>query len=68
MAYDDGEVRQQFSICFRARLLSADARTSSESKAVEWVSPSRLEDLQMHPSMRQRVADALRVDGPPHIG
>ena len=34
MAYDDGEVRQQFSIAFRARLLGGTPRTSSESRAV----------------------------------
>ncbi|MFC3688934.1 NUDIX hydrolase [Aquipuribacter hungaricus] len=68
MAYDDGEVRQQFSICFRARLVGGQLRTSSESKAVEWVEPEQLDKLSMHPSMRQRVADALRVDGRPHIG
>ncbi len=45
MAYDDGEVRQQFSICFRAKLVGGEARTSSESKAVEWVDPSRLDEL-----------------------
>lgn len=34
MAYEDGEVRQQFSIAFTARLGGED-RTSSESKRVE---------------------------------
>ncbi len=34
MAYDDGEVRQQFSICFAARLLGGELKTSSESKEV----------------------------------
>ncbi|WP_336922867.1 NUDIX hydrolase [Aquipuribacter sp. SD81] len=68
MAYDDGEVRQQFSICFRAKLVGGQARTSSESKAVEWVDVSRVDELPMHPSMRQRVAHALEVGGRPHIG
>lgn len=34
MAYDDGEVRQQFSICFTARLVGGELKTSSESKEV----------------------------------
>ncbi|MFC5382163.1 NUDIX hydrolase [Aquipuribacter nitratireducens] len=68
MAYDDGEVRQQFSICFRAKLVGGEARTSSESKAVEWVDVSRVDELPMHPSMRQRVAHALQVQSRPHIG
>ena len=29
MAYDDGKVRQQFSICFRARIIGGELRTSS---------------------------------------
>jgi ADP-ribose pyrophosphatase YjhB (NUDIX family) len=41
MAYDDGEVRQQFSICFRARLIAGVARQGdTEIKAVQWVDPS----------------------------
>ena len=32
-ATDDGEVRQQFSLAFRCRLIGGQARTSSESKA-----------------------------------
>lgn len=59
MAYDDGEVRQQFSLAFRCRLVGGEARTSSESKAVEWVDPDDLEDLPLHPSMRLRISDAL---------
>jgi ADP-ribose pyrophosphatase YjhB (NUDIX family) len=59
MAYDDGEVRQQFSICFRARPVSGELRTSSESKEVRWISPADLSDLDIHPSMRMRIDHAL---------
>src|SRR3712207_8506410 len=54
---DDGEVRQQFSIAFRARLMGGTPRTSTESRAVEWIEPSRIPGLDMHPSMRRRVQD-----------
>lgn len=67
MAYEDGEVRQQFSIAFTARLLGGEARTSSESKQVEWVRPEDIETLPMHPSMRMRLAHALS-GGPVYIG
>ncbi|MET8676554.1 NUDIX domain-containing protein [Streptomyces sp. NPDC004647] len=69
MAYDDGEVRQQFSICFRARPVSGELRTSSESKEVRWVNLSQLENLEIHPSMRLRITHGLddsRTD--PYIG
>ncbi len=55
MAYDDGEVRQQFSLCFRTRLLGGELRTSSETSQVAFVDLDQLEDLDIHPSMRLRI-------------
>lgn len=68
MAYDDGEVRQQFSICFTTRLLGGDLRTSSESKEVAWVSSERLDQLDIHPSMRKRIDQFLSGTREPYIG
>lgn len=68
MAYDDGEVRQQFSICFGARLIGGAARGSSESREVEWITPERIDSLPMHPSMRERITHALANDPHVHIG
>ncbi|MFB6678052.1 NUDIX hydrolase [Streptomyces sp. NPDC056390] len=59
IAYDDGEVRQQFSICFHARPVGGSLRTSSESKEVRWVSPADLDSLEIHPSMRLRITHGL---------
>jgi len=53
--FSDGEVRQEFSLCFRARLLAGEPRTSSESKEVLWVEPGKLNDLNIHPSIRLRI-------------
>ncbi|MFD6415012.1 NUDIX hydrolase [Streptomyces sp. NPDC060194] len=69
LAYDDGEVRQQFSICFRAHPTGGTLRTSSESKEVRWVDPADLSELNIHPSMRLRIEHGLddsRRD--PYIG
>ncbi|MFD7985466.1 NUDIX domain-containing protein, partial [Kitasatospora indigofera] len=55
MAYDDGEVRQQFSICFKARPVGGTIRTSEESKEVRWVIPAVLDVMQIQPSMRLRM-------------
>ncbi|MGV9591432.1 NUDIX hydrolase [Streptomyces tendae] len=68
MAYDDGEVRQQFSICFRARIVGGELRPSSESKEVAFVDPSRLDSLNIHPSMRMRIDHGLSGETAPHIG
>ncbi|WP_326671222.1 NUDIX hydrolase [Streptomyces sp. NBC_01257] len=59
LAYDDGEVRQQFSICFRAHPTGGALRTSSESKEVRWVAPADLDRLNIHPSMRLRIQHGL---------
>lgn len=59
MEYDDGEVRQQFSICFHAHPVGGSLRTSSESKEVRWVSPADLDTLDIHPSMRLRITHGL---------
>jgi ADP-ribose pyrophosphatase YjhB (NUDIX family) len=55
IAYDDGEVRQEFSICFRATPTGGQPRTSSESSEVEWVTRERLDELNIHPSIRLRI-------------
>lgn len=68
MAYDDGEVRQQFSIAFRARLIGGKARTSSESKEVAWLTPGQIDQLDLHPSMRLRLQHALNGHNGPFIG
>ncbi|MFE5567518.1 NUDIX hydrolase [Amycolatopsis japonica] len=59
IAYDDGEVRQEFSICFRACKVGGFLRKSSESKEVLWVYKSELVDFLMHPSIDLRVKHAL---------
>lgn len=69
IAYDNGEVRQEFSICFRARPLTSGLHGSTESTDVRWVAPPGVAGLTMHPSMRLRVEHGLRDgDPPPYIG
>jgi 8-oxo-dGTP pyrophosphatase MutT (NUDIX family) len=65
MAYDDGEVRQEFSICFRARPISGEPRTSNESSEVRWVDPAQLDDLDIHPSIRLRIDHGLQERAEP---
>lgn len=68
MAYDDGEVRQQFSIAFRAHVVGGEPMTSSESDRVEWLTLDEIADLDMHPSMRMRLEHALDLGARPFIG
>ncbi len=68
MAYDDGEVRQQCSICFTTRTVGGELRTSSETKEVRFVDPAELDLLSIHPSMRLRIQHYLEQRGVPYIG
>ena len=68
MAYDDGEVRQQFSIAFRARMVGGEKQTSSESDEVEWLTPDQIGGLNLHPSMQLRLAHALQSSRGPFVG
>ncbi|MFG3539626.1 NUDIX domain-containing protein [Streptomyces clavifer] len=69
MLYDDGEARQQFSICFRARRVCGDVRTSDETTQVRWVPPADLDDFDVHPTMRLRIEHAMDPERKaPYIG
>jgi ADP-ribose pyrophosphatase YjhB (NUDIX family) len=68
MAYTDGEVRQQFSICFRARYLSGEPTPSDESSEVRWVTRDELDELPIHPSMRLRIDHGYQRSAEPYIG
>ena len=58
-AYDDGEVRQEFSICLAGTIVGGTLQVSSESTAVEFFPVAVLPDLQMHESIRIRIRDYL---------
>ena len=69
IAYDDGEVRQQFSLCFRTQLLGGTIATSSETSEVEFVPVEKLDDLNIHESMRLRITHGLDTTRPrPYVG
>lgn len=68
MKYDDGEVRQQFSICYKTRLIGGELAFDSESTDIAWVEPSRIPDLTMHPSMKLRIDTYLEHKEGPYLG
>ena len=55
VAYSDGEVRQQFSICSFCSLLNGEIQASDESLNVGFFSFQEVEQLKMHPSIRLRI-------------
>ena len=68
LAFADGEVRQQFSICFRARPTGGDLSTSEETTDVRWVYRTDLDALPMSPSMRLRIDHGYESRAEPYIG
>lgn len=58
-AYDDGEVRQEFSICFATRIVGGELAVSDESFEVAFHSPGAVPELPMVDSIRLRVEDYL---------
>ncbi|MFB0635493.1 NUDIX domain-containing protein [Bacillus rugosus] len=59
IAYQDGEVRQQFSLCFLCKKIGGIVAASNESKNVEFVSISELDTLNIHITQKIRIKDAL---------
>ena len=55
IAYRDGKVRQEFSICFRGRPVSGEPRISDESTEVRWVDRGELDQLNLERHMRLRI-------------
>jgi ADP-ribose pyrophosphatase YjhB (NUDIX family) len=69
IAYSDGEIRQQFNICFRARPIDGAAQPTDEAREVRWVAPAEFDALHMHPTQRLRLDHALdEQHRGPHIG
>jgi ADP-ribose pyrophosphatase YjhB (NUDIX family) len=59
IAFSDGEVRQEFSMCFAAHVVSGELRKSSESFEVGWIAPEDLGQFDIAPTTRMRIEDAL---------
>lgn len=66
--FSNGEVRQQFSVCFACRIVGGELRVSHESTEVGFFSPEEIEHLHMHPSIRLRIQHFLEQRSQPYIG
>ncbi|MEV0461432.1 NUDIX domain-containing protein [Nocardia tengchongensis] len=58
------EVRQEFTIIYRAEAIGGEPTTSDESTFVEWVPVERIPTLTMDPSQRKRINWALTKTEP----
>lgn len=57
IAFSDGEVRQQFSICFACKIVGGEITVSSESTRVEFFTKEEIEQMDLHPAQRIRIQD-----------
>lgn len=67
IAFDNGEVRQEFSICFTARPTGGHLRGSDESSEVLWVEPTAIDRLDLQPANRLRIERGLAHDSRPYF-
>ncbi|MEU1205790.1 NUDIX domain-containing protein [Nocardia sp. NPDC005825] len=58
------EVRQEFTIIYRAEAIGGEPTTSSESTHVEWVPVEQIPTLRMDPSQRKRIDWGLTESEP----
>ena len=66
--YPDGEVRQEFSICFACTIVGGKLHTSSESLELAFFTPQNIEQARMHDSTRLRIQHFLEHKQTPFIG
>ncbi len=66
--YSDGEVRQQFSVCFACRPIGGALTTSDETSEVGYFSPDEIETMDVHPSIRLRIQHYLEGRPEPYLG
>lgn len=59
VAFTNGEVHQQFSLCFTTTALGGELATDHESTEIAWTYPANIDTLDMHPFTRLRVARYL---------
>lgn len=66
--YSNGEVRQQFSLCYTTSLMGGTLTYDEESTDIAWVTPADIPGLTMHPSMRLRIQHYLDGRDAPYLG
>jgi len=66
--YSDGEVRQQFSVCFACRPVGGELATSDETSEVGYFSPDELRGMDIQTSIRLRIQHFLDNRDEPYLG
>jgi 8-oxo-dGTP pyrophosphatase MutT (NUDIX family) len=70
VVYEVEGARQQFAVCFHARPTTPHQRPRPdgvETIAARWSDPIDTGELPMHPDVRRRLTDALKLPGTPQF-
>ena len=67
IAYASGEVRQPVNACFTAQVIGGELTTTNEATEVAWVPAARLDDYDIHPSIRRRLTHGLQPGPAPYV-
>lgn len=67
IAYTNGEVRQEFTVVFTARIVGGELAISNESTELAFIDPTDVPGLTMHESMRLRIRHWFEGQAP-YIG
>jgi ADP-ribose pyrophosphatase YjhB (NUDIX family) len=67
IAYSDGEIRQEFSICFACKIIRGNLKVSEESFELAFFTPQEIEQLNIHESMQLRIKHYLEHNNQPVI-
>ncbi|MFI6813207.1 NUDIX hydrolase [Nonomuraea sp. NPDC050328] len=68
IAYSDGEVRRQFNICLKGRVVSGEMAISGESTELRWVPMEEIDELPMHATQRLRLQHIAEGREQPFVG
>ena len=68
IGYSDGEVRQQFNVCFRGQILGGVLTRSDESADLRFIDLDEIDQLPTHPTQRLRIEHYRIGDNIPHLG
>ncbi|MBY8856483.1 NUDIX domain-containing protein [Nocardia sp. CA2R105] len=66
--YSDGEVRQEFAIVYYGCVTGGTIAVSDESASVKFLSPTELESVPVHPTVRLRLQHHVEHRGKPYLG
>ncbi|WP_062998004.1 NUDIX domain-containing protein [Nocardia mikamii] len=68
IAYEDGEVRQEFNITYYGRVVGGRIAVSTESTEVRFIRPDELPEIPVHDTVRLRLKHHVEQRTEPYLG